>query len=1448
MRISKFMALLLSGTMILQSFGPLSFRTVEAAENKTLENVLGNPVVWFDASKLNAEDGDKISTWENLAGENYDGKQNEQTKQPTYIAKSALNQKPAVKFEGSTFFELEGSKDLDWDEMSIFAVIRPEEIANNNDNNQIFSKLGFGGGWDHNWYFNINGASKFNFGWKDGDGYHDFGGRTDIYAQHNYLVSGVKSQKTGTLYINGKKIGDMVSNAQGIECVDNDQSVFIGGNPLCAQSMKGEICEIVAYDKGLSPDKVHEVQNYLSDKWGIDVDISDQIKESGEMHIKVDDTEIREFSFHHEKYKRYVKKGTTKIPTVSAKLVYDGVSIDTVVEQAETLPGTAVIKVPAYGMEYKVEFLEMEKDVVSLKSPELNQVKITDGFWKNRMEQMEQTSVEYVLDELEKQGSIRNYQNVINGVKQTNNYPWIDGLLMETIRAGADFMKNKPNAELKKKIDAYIDVIYNASMTSENGYLSTHAMMEKPGQYFDATGNPRWYHDAYNFGCLVEAGVHYYDATGDPKLLYVAARFAEFMVENYGYGTKENGEKKTNMVPSHELPEEALLDMYLLLKDNTELVQTLNRFSEKYTLNIRPEAYGDLVKFWIENRGNYDNRVNGMNLTEYAQDHAYYFDQEQAAGHAVRANLYYTGIAAAGLAFDDNTYLASVDKIWHHIVEKQMYVTGGVGATGVDEAYGDDYYLPNDGYCETCAQVAMGFCSEYLLNAYGQSEYGDVVENYLYNGVLGGIGEDGKTFYYTQPLNSMNHMRWDWDGCPCCPPMLLKFYSNLGKYIYSYNDTDTYVNQFVSSDAELGNGVRVSLVTDMPWEGNAAFTVSGKNTKLHIRIPEWQNKEVTFKINGTKAAYEVEDGFAVLNVAAGDTVSMSMEIEARRVYADEKVKDDEGKVALAYGPVVYCVESTDNGLVEGINLNDDTFAVDKSSALTTSYDATLLGGIVKINTVFEVEDGKQTKGTAIPFYARANRGNSSAYVWLNEEIPKDVIRAKKWLAKATSTSDVGNSAAAAFDGNRDTYWAAGSNSFPQYLVVDLEDAYTVDTVRTYFTSAQAWKYNVLYSIDGKEWKEFANQSNNQTSTEEYTDRNEVEARYIAIEFTESGVGYVMIPEVEVYAKGSDENIAMNKMCGASSSGNTGASAFSMIDGSLYTRYCPNGEKKPQTVTMDMGGVTDLSQINIVFEKETDWTYNVEISEDGENWTTYVTDTFRGDRKTIEKEATGRYLRFNVTGTTGGVWASAWEMDVKIKTPVKDVFALLRDSRNPQQPEEPEQPADPQQPEEPEQPADPQQPTTPEQSANPQQPEVKNGDIVTVGKLTYKITSVNKGTASFEGSTKKNLKKVTIPATVSYKGKIYKITKISKNVFKNSKSLTSLVIGVNVEIIESGSFYGCKKLKNIKIAGKSLKKVGKNAYKGIYKKVVVKANKVKLKAYKKLLQKAGIGKKAVFKKI
>ena len=519
---------------------------------------------------------------------------------------------------------------------------------------------------------------------------------------------------------------------------------------------------------------------------------------------------------------------------------------------------------------------------LTITKPHVENIEIKDGFWGSKLKIWRSKTINDVFDKFEgnyledvgrepyeKQGKKRNaFENfdlVAEGkrdIGEHNGPPWYDGLVYETIRAAGDFLKKHPDNKLKQRVDGYIDRIAAAQASDSNGFIDTYTqLIESDHRWGRNGGLLRWQHDVYNAGMLVEAGVHYYKGTGNPKLLEVAVKMANYMYKTMGPSPK------LNIIPAHAGPEEALIDLYKLLKDNPAL-------KEKINASIDEKNYYDLVQFWIEARGD-NTRLPDWNawgnpkseeyirsnayadtakfgnhsrptFGDYAQDSIPVLQQKTMEGHAVRATLLATGVTAMAIENKDSEYSKTSKNLWDNMVGKRMGINGGVGTIANDEKFGPDYFLPNNAYLETCAAVGAGFFSQKMNMLEKDGKYIDAFERVLYNNVLSGVSLDGDNYTYENPLESDHHHRWDWHGCPCCPPMFLKMVSALPDFIYAVDEEGVFVNLFVQSDADiqLGSGEKLNLkqTTQYPWDGAISLSINPQwesDFAIMVRIPEW---------------------------------------------------------------------------------------------------------------------------------------------------------------------------------------------------------------------------------------------------------------------------------------------------------------------------------------------------------------------------------------------------------------------------------------------------------------------------------------------------------------------------------------------------------------------------------------------------------------------------------
>ena len=622
-----------------------------------------------------------------------------------------------------------------------------------------------------------------------------------------------------------------------------------------------------------------------------------------------------------------------------------------------------------------------------LHTPALQDVSVDDQFWSPRLQQWATVTANDVLDKFEKDGILANFDSVAAGKRDIGKHvgpPWYDGLIYETIRGVSDLLVLYPDQVLESRLDTIVTHIIAAQESEPTGYINTYTQLNCNKQRWGKNGGKlRWQHDVYNSGCLVEAGIHFYRATGKTDLLEAATKLANHMYDLMGPAPK------WNVVPGHAQPEEALIKLYRLYSDEPEL-------ASKLSVPVKARHYRKLAEFWIEQRGHYggDEPQGRPSEKTYAQDSIPIFDQQTIEGHAVRATLLMTGLAAAAIENHDQRYIDAAKRLWDNMVGQKWFITGGVGAVHFDEKFGPDKYLPTDAYLETCAAVGAGFFSQRMNELTGDAGYMDEYERALYNNVLTGISLSGNQYTYQNPLNADHHSRWDWHGCPCCPPMFLKYMGAMPGCIYAFRDREIFVNLFAGSETTVPMGrrtVRISQETSYPWNGKVRITVSPDKPTvltLKVRIPGWSlgvenpfglydsdvDGKPLMKVCGEEVPVQVENGYAVIRRKwnEGDRIDLDLAISPRKVVAHPDVPQLQGKVALAYGPLVYCLEDVDNEDFDSI--------VKPDVKLNIRWRGRLLGGV---GTIVGFEDGQEVF-TAIPYYAVGNRVPGSGYTtWMS---------------------------------------------------------------------------------------------------------------------------------------------------------------------------------------------------------------------------------------------------------------------------------------------------------------------------------------------------------------------------------------------------------------------------------------------------------------------------------
>ncbi len=513
----------------------------------------------------------------------------------------------------------------------------------------------------------------------------------------------------------------------------------------------------------------------------------------------------------------------------------------------------------------------------------------------------------------------------------------------------------KAQEKMKETLEDWIPKILAAQ--EPDGYLQTAYTLADRSRWPERwSPQHRGDHEGYVAGYFIESAINHYTLTeGKDKRLYDAAKkLADCWVAHIGPGKKE-------WYDGHQEMEQALV--------------RFGRFVNDMEGNGRGTSYVTLAKYLL------DCRKDG---SEYDQSQVPAVQQYEAVGHAVRAVYDYSGMADVAAETGDVDYQSAVMSLWDNMVNKKYYVTGGVGSGETSEGFGPNYSLRNNAYCESCSSCGLIFFQYKMNIAYHDAKYADLYEETMYNALLGSTDQEGKTFYYTNPL--MGGQRTAWHACPCCVGNIPRTLLMVPTWTYVKGKDAIYVNLFIGSTINVervaGTDVQMVQKTDYPWSGNVSITVNPKQAKkfsVYVRVPNRKTSELysstpevsglkSLAVNGKAEKLKIENGYAVITRSwkAGDKIDFVLPMEVQRIKADERIAANRGLVALRYGPLIYNVERADQ---PDINL---ALGADP---LSTEWRGDLLQGVMTIK-------GKWANGspmTAIPNYARNNRlGQSSA--------------------------------------------------------------------------------------------------------------------------------------------------------------------------------------------------------------------------------------------------------------------------------------------------------------------------------------------------------------------------------------------------------------------------------------------------------------------------------------
>ncbi|MDR1825526.1 MAG: glycoside hydrolase family 127 protein [Bifidobacteriaceae bacterium] len=584
-----------------------------------------------------------------------------------------------------------------------------------------------------------------------------------------------------------------------------------------------------------------------------------------------------------------------------------------------------------------------------------------------------QATVAHCIEHLETAGNLANFRRAADPAAERGEaayrgwlfadsdvYKTLEAVGWEAGRSGATAF-----ADFTDQATALI-----AAVQQPNGYINTYVQtVPDKGPYTQLTHS----HELYCAGHLIQAAVALHRCTGDDRLLAVARRVADHFVKDLGC----HGQGPIDGHPEVE----------------TAMVELFRETGEP--------AYLDFAKGQIERRGHEWLPQHPLG-PQYFQDHIPVRENTQAMGHSVRQLYLAAGATDVATETGDQELLNTMERLWEDAYGSKMYIAGGHGAHHRDEGYGDPYELPPErSYSETCASIASFQWCWRLLLATGNPRYADEMERVLYNGIMASTTPDGKAFFYANPLqlreghfgyaDNAPPERAAWYACACCPPNIARIYASLHGYAATETPSGLQLHLLMPGTFS-GGGLTATVTTDYPNAGLVAVSARGTG-RLALRVPPWAGGAIV-QATGAQVLTEPEPGaYTELDCQDGAQVTLQLPLQPRFIRANPRVDAVRGCVAVARGPVIYCLEQVD--VPEGCRVEEFRIDLAKAPREVAPLPGSGLACLEVTGAFVAREEGlyqaadvalpgpvREATVRLVPYAWWANRGGLGMRVWL----------------------------------------------------------------------------------------------------------------------------------------------------------------------------------------------------------------------------------------------------------------------------------------------------------------------------------------------------------------------------------------------------------------------------------------------------------------------------------
>lgn len=620
-------------------------------------------------------------------------------------------------------------------------------------------------------------------------------------------------------------------------------------------------------------------------------------------------------------------------------------------------------------------------------------VEIDDGFWKPWLDANRTQGIFSFLNWLDEDDQVSPFREFAHFARTGDASRIDDGLdrmrrayegknnqrlrhtwratVMEVVEACAYILQSGEHTGIRALMDELV-----------TGIVAAHASNEFLLSYYGEN-----FEHSYQLGTpghLFQAAVAHHRVTGETDFLNIAVTVADSIA----------GKFKGRAFAEHPGIEMALVELY-------------RATGEKRILELATHFVGLIME---------QPPVIGPDTGE---GHWRHFNR-----HVVRQTYLCCGTADLLAEISDPALLEHLLAIWEDMNAGKIHITGQLAtdywlgeritnepfaiSTGVFGCL-QDHIIHGFELCEAVGNIMWNWR---MLTLTADTTFFDLLERTLYNGLLSHISLDHRNYHYLSLMASDGdhppRNPWGNPTTGCCPANAVRFMPSIPSYFFSTSNEGVWVHLYDNCKMDWhlpdGRSIILSQRTRYPWDGTVTVEIGLREPaefSVHLRIPSWCEHAV-ITINGRRLEDSVERGtyHRICRVwRDSDVITVTLRMPVVAMEADPRAHEFRDKVAVMRGPLLYCFEGVDNPdyhirtisipatgerirpFGEGIETEALYHPATELSFFEPIDKPDLLGGVTVLKG--PTQNRGKSKITAIPYYAWANRTQSSMRIWID---------------------------------------------------------------------------------------------------------------------------------------------------------------------------------------------------------------------------------------------------------------------------------------------------------------------------------------------------------------------------------------------------------------------------------------------------------------------------------